>query len=352
MKLFDTTIRDGSYSLDFKWTYEDVAKIVPKIEKLGFEYIEIGHGLGLNASSAEHGFSLLSDEEYMQLAQNTLSKAKYGFFCIPSIARLGDIESAKNHGARFIRVGINVNTPELAKPYIEKAKMCGMEVMVNFMKSYAVAPKDFASASKKVVEIGADVVYLVDSAGCMLPEEIENYYAETKNILPDVRLGFHGHNNMGMAVANNIKCADLGFDFIDCTLQGLGRSIGNAPTEQLVMALVKHGYELDVDIPCLLEWGYDSIREVSDRKSLHPLDLICGYTGFHSSFLKHIYKCSKEKKVDPLRLIIEYSKKNILTLDYEELLKTADTLKIDNEENPYSFRKYFSEVFNDVYFQE
>ena len=347
MKLLDTTIRDGSYALDFKWTYEDVEKIISRTERLGFEYIEIGHGLGLNASSAEHGHSLLSDSEYMQVANKTLTKAKYGFFCIPNIARLEDLNSVKDNGASFVRIGVNVNTPELAIKYIQHAKKIGLEVMTNYMKSYAVSPKDFASSVIIACDAGSDVVYMVDSAGCMIPDEIEKYFIEYKKISNNIKLGFHGHNNLGMAVANSIKCTQLGFDFIDCSLQGLGRSIGNAPTEQLVMALLQHGYNIDMDIPCLLEWGYDCIKDVSDRKVMHPLDLICGYTGFHSSYLKYIYKCSNEKKVDPLRLIIEYTKTNILTMDYDELLKTADKLQIDTDDNPYSFRKFFSESFND-----
>lgn len=347
MKLLDTTIRDGSYSIDFKWTHEDVESIITKIQSLGFEYIEIGHGLGLNASSAEHGYSLLSDLEYMKIANRKLSKSKFGFFCIPGIARLEDLDIAKDNGVGFVRVGVNATNPDLAVPYVKKAKSLGLETMTNFMKSYAVTPDSFSDAVKIVSESGADVVYLVDSAGYMVPAEIEKYYRTVVQKNSGIQLGFHGHNNIGLAVSNSIKCADLGFDFIDCTLQGLGRSIGNAPSEQLIMALLRSGYNLDIDIPCLLEWGYDCIKDVSDRKVMHPLDLICGYTGFHSSYLKYIYKCSNEKKVDPLRLIIEYTKTNILTMDYDELLKTADKLQIDTDDNPYSFRKFFSESFND-----
>lgn len=347
MTLFDTTIRDGSYALDFKWTYEDVSKILTKVEKLGFEYIEIGHGLGLNASSAEHGYSLLSDIEYMKIAGNTLKKSKYGFFCIPGIARYDDLKIANDNGVAFVRVGVNVVTPELAIPYIREAKKLGLEVMTNFMKSYAVSPEKFAKAAQLVNDEGVDAVYIVDSAGCMIPGQLDSFYENTKSLCGNLKLGFHGHNNIGLAVANSIRCAQLGFDYIDCTLQGIGRSIGNAPTEQLVMSLMKYGYDFNIDVPCLLEWGYDSIKDVSDRSVLHPLDLVCGHTGFHSSFLKSIYKCANEKKVDPLRLIIEYTKTNILTMDYDELLKTADKLQIDTDDNPYSFRKYFSESFND-----
>ena len=109
MIILDTTIRDGSYAVDFKFSCSDVADIISKLEKLGFKYIEIGHGLGLNASSAKYGYSLHSDKEYMLVAQKILKKARFGFFCIPGIARLEDIRLAADNGVSFIRVGINAN---------------------------------------------------------------------------------------------------------------------------------------------------------------------------------------------------------------------------------------------------
>ncbi len=346
MKLFDTTIRDGSYAVDFKWTESDVKKIISKVESLGFEYIEIGHGLGLNASSKEHGESLLSDKEYMEIANATLQKSKYGFFCIPGIATFDDLKAAKDNGVSFVRVGVNADSPQKAVDYIKEAKKNNLEVMTNYMKSYVVSPEKFAEAAQMACDNGADAVYIVDSAGCMMEDDIERIFeATTKKT--DVKLGFHGHNNLGLAVSNSLKCVELGFDFIDCTFQGLGRSIGNAPAEQLIMALKKLGHCKDVDIPCLLEWGYDCIKDTTNRNPMHPLDLICGYTGFHSSFLKDIYKCSNEKKVDPMRLIIAYCEKNRVSMDHQLLNQCADSLRKDNEANPYSFRTYFSDMYND-----
>ena len=115
MKLLDTTIRDGSYAVDFKFTCDDVANIAEKSEKLGFQYIEIGHGQGLHASSPEHGISLHSDEEYMQAALKTVKNAKLGFFCIPGIARIEDLRNAKEWGVSFVRIGVNADQPQLAK---------------------------------------------------------------------------------------------------------------------------------------------------------------------------------------------------------------------------------------------
>lgn len=345
MKLLDTTIRDGSYAIDFKFTCDDVINIVKKSEKLGFEYIEIGHGQGLNASSPEHGISLHTDVEYMQAAAKTAQIAKLGF-CIPGIARLEDLHIAKEHGISFVRVGTNADQPQLAKMYVEEAKKIGLTVMVNFMKSYIVTPEQFAQHSHMAEQYGADYVYIVDSAGCMLPDELGCYYDAVREVT-QISMGFHGHDNLGLAVANSMYCAKKGFELIDCSFQGLGRSSGNAATEKLIMAMAKQGFFREMDIPRLLEYGYSALRNIVTKELEHPLDLMCGYAGFHSGYLKYIYKCCIEKEVDPLRLIMAYSAVDRKNMDYEKLCQVAEQLPLDLEENPYNFREFFSTKYSD-----
>ena len=346
MKILDTTIRDGSYAVDFKFSCDDVEEITERLEKLGIEYIEIGHGMGLNASSPQNGVSMHSDIEYMNVARRTLKNSKFGFFCIPGIARIEDLHIASENGVSFIRVGVNADQAEKAREYIVEAKRLGFTVMTNFMKSYIVTPQEFADNAVLAEEYGADYVYLVDSAGSMLPHEIGEYY-DAVRCKTNVKMGFHGHNNLGLAVSNSIYCVEKGFDLIDCSLQGLGRSLGNASTEMVVMALEKMGYKLGIDIPRLLEYGYVSLRDITTRSLQHPLDLICGYAEFHSGYLKDIYKCCNEKKVDPLRLIIAYSAIDKENMDYEKLCEIEETLPEDVENLPYKFRDYFSANFSD-----
>jgi len=347
MQILDTTIRDGSYAVDFKFSTHDVEDLVAKSQKIGIEYIEIGHGLGLNASGKEHGFALHTDEEYMKAGRKGVSTAKLGFFCIPGIARLEDIGIAKNNGMNFIRIGVTVGEWERAIPYIEACKKNSLEVFVNYMKSYTASPKEFAFASKMVRSYGADAVYLVDSAGSMSKEDIEQYLVRTREA-SDVKLGFHGHNNLGLAIENTLYCVEQGMEFVDCSFQGLGRSMGNASIEQVVMVLEKKGISTGFDIPRVLEYGYSGLRNiVVNRTLVNPLDYMCGYAGFHSSFLKDVYRCCIEKQVDPLRLIMAYSKVNQISIDYDILCEIADSLPLDIEENPYSFREYFMERYND-----
>ena len=345
-KIFDCTVRDGSYAVNFKFTRTDVKNIVSRLVRLGVQYIEIGHGQGLNASSPERGVSLYTDEEYIDAAMSVAGQdSKIGVFCIPGIARMEDLKMAREHGINFVRIGVTIDNVEKAQPYVVYAKSLGLTTMVNFMKSYSRTPERFAQGSKIAHDMGADYVYLVDSAGTMLPEDIETFYKAAVTLCPDVKLGFHGHNNMGLGVANGLKCVELGFSFVDCSFQGLGRSIGNIATEMFVMALEKkYGTEVtDMDIPRLLEYGYVVLKDISDRNLNNPLELICGYTGFHSSLLKDIYRCCCDYNVDPLRLIIAYTKIDKENVDKDKLAEVAQSLPTDNvDEHPYNFRKFFT----------
>lgn len=343
--IFDCTVRDGSYAVNFKFTRTDVKNIVARLVKLGVEYIEIGHGMGLNASSPERGISLYSDVEYIDAAKSVSGNSKIGVFCIPGIARMEDLKMAKEHGVDFLRIGVTISDVEKARPYVVEANRLGYTTMVNFMKSYANSPQEFAEASATAYEMGAEYVYLVDSAGTMLPEDIETFYNATMAVCPEVKLGFHGHNNMGMGVANALKCEELGFALVDCSFQGLGRSIGNVSTEKFVMAFAKkYGMNsISIDIPRLLEYGYVVLKDISDRTLDHPLELICGYTGFHSSFLKDIYRCCCDYNVDPLRLIMAYTQIDKLGIDKDKLAEVAKSLPTDNiDDHPYNFRKFFT----------
>lgn len=344
-KILDCTVRDGSYAVNFKFTCTDVKNIVSRLVRLGIEYIEVGHGLGLNASSPERGISLYTDEEYLDAAMSVAGDSKIGVFCIPGIARMEDLKMAKEHGASFIRIGVTIDNVEKARPYVGYAKSLGFETMVNFMKSYSRTPRRFAEGCKIAYDMGADYVYLVDSAGTMLPEDIEAFQKEAVALTPDIKLGFHGHNNMGLGVANGLQCIELGFSLVDCSFQGLGRSIGNIATEMFVMAAKKkYGTEVyDIDIPRLLEYGYVVLKDISDRDLDNPLELICGYTGFHSSFLKDIYRCCCDYNVDPLRLIMAYTNIDKENVDRKKLAEVARSLPTDNvDDHPYNFRKFFT----------
>ena len=233
--ILEVTLRDGSYLIDFQFTAEDTANIAAALDGIGFRWIEIGHGLGLNASQSGKG-TAATDEEYLDAASQALQHTKWGMFFIPGIGREEDLRLAAKYGMSFVRIGTNVTETTQAEPYIALAKELGFIVSYNAMKSYAVSPAEFGKVVAQVYVWGADIACLVDSAGSMDPDVVAAYLraAKSESASP---LGFHGHDNLSLAMANTLRAIEEGAILVDSSLQGMGRSAGNTVTEVLVAIL-------------------------------------------------------------------------------------------------------------------
>ncbi len=340
IKILDTTLRDGSYATNFSFTQEDTSNICKELQKAGIEFIELGHGVGFRGSENGFGQAKHTDEEYLKAAKSVLSDSKFGMFCIPGIAKLEDVELARKYEMDFIRIGTDVTKIPESKEFIKKAKDYGMFVTANYMKSYAIPPKTFAEKVVLSEDYGADVVYVVDSAGGMFGNDLENYYNEIRKIT-SIPLGFHGHDNLGLAISNSILAAELGFEIIDSSLQGLGRSSGNASTEVLIAALTKKGFLTGVNFRKILEIGIKHIQ-IHASKGRMPLDIVAGFTDFHSSYMPHIEKISKKFNVDPISLMIEITKIDKVDLNPKNLENIASKLPpIDvSLEEEFDFNRY------------
>lgn len=304
-KILDCTLRDGSYVIDFQFTAADTETIAQALDEAAFPYIEVGHGIGLGASEQGKNIAAATDTEYMQAAAKVVKRGKWGMFCIPGIAKLDHLRLAADHGMSFVRIGTNVTEVDSSAPFIALARNLGMEVYANFMKSYALSPEEFADLAARSSGFGAGMVYLVDSAGGMLPNEVRAYVRATHKAAPNVALGFHGHNNLGLAVANSLVCAEEGVAVVDASLQGFGRSVGNTPTEQFLSAMVRSGYEVDIDPIEAMHLGETLIRPLIDRRGISSLDIAAGQALFHTSYMPVVLGVAKRHRIDPRVLIIE-----------------------------------------------
>jgi 4-hydroxy-2-oxovalerate aldolase len=304
MLLLDTTLRDGSYVINFQFSADDTANIASELDASGVDLIEVGHGVGLGASETGQGQARESDVTYMRAAAGAVKRAKWGMFCIPGIASLDDIARCADHGMGFIRIGVSVDRVAAAEPFVRKAKAAGMNVATNFMKSYTRPPAVFAQTAKVAASFGTDYVYVVDSAGNMTPDRVRAYVQATKSAT-DISLGFHAHNNLGLANANALIALELGCDLIDASLQGMGRCTGNTVTEQFVALLTQTGRSHQYDLFRLMDTSERQVRPRLTQVGHDTVDLICGYAGFHSSYMHTIRDAALDYDVDPRRLIIE-----------------------------------------------
>lgn len=310
VRLLDCTLRDGSYAINFQFTGDDTGTLCRDLENAGVEWIEVGHGVGLCASEKGYGDAAASDLDYMEAAATALTRARWGMFCIPGIATLESLDRAADHGMGFVRIGINVEHYRQVRPFVERARQRGLFTCVNFMKSYTQPPEDFAHHAREAEAYGADLIYLVDSAGGMLPEQVAAYIDAVHARTDQLRLGFHGHNNLGMGVANALRAVELGVEFIDVSLQGLGRSAGNTPAEQFVCALMRRGVDLNIDPIALMDVAERHIRPLQTVGGVDSLDVVAGLALFHSSYMATIQKYARRYRVDPRRLIVAVCDEN------------------------------------------
>jgi 4-hydroxy-2-oxovalerate aldolase len=307
--ILDTTLRDGSYANDFQFTAGQTRALCRELEKSGVPLIEVGHGVGLNAGNTGYRSARATDEEYMRAASEACEDALWGMFCIPGIASLDDVRLAGKYGMDFIRIGTNITEVKESREFVQVAKEEDMFVTSNYMKSYARSPDIFAEKAVQSESYGADMVYIVDSAGGMLPETVKDYLFAVKENT-DIPVGFHGHDNLGLAVANSLIMADAGAFVIDTSLQGLGRSAGNSSTEKTVAVLEKKGYNTEIDFLKLLRTGQKFVSPIRSDPSQMPLDVVAGKEEFHSSHMSKIIHAAYEYDVDPAELIYEVCRKN------------------------------------------
>jgi 4-hydroxy-2-oxovalerate aldolase len=329
ISILECTIRDGSYLIDYQFTAEDTYIISAGLERAGFKFIEIGHGTGLRSSLAGMGAAAASDEEYLEAARTALSgsQAKFGMFFIPGIGKIEDLDMAARYGMGFVRIGTNVTEIDQAKPYIEQAKSLDMVVASNLMKSYAVTIEEFVKLAKKADEFGVDIITIVDSAGGMFPDEVREYVLRLKDVT-DKKIGYHGHNNLQLAVANTLEAIRCGATIVDSSLQGMGRSAGNTQTEILIMVLEKLGYDTGIDPFMAMDLGERVIKPMMNRdQGVDDMSVIAGIAQFHSSFSKIIDDAAKKFKIDPRMLIMEVSEINRITVTNELAEQTAEKIR-------------------------
>ena len=115
------------------------------------------------------------------------------------------------------------------------------------MMAHSASVEKLVEQAKLMESYGAEAVYVTDSAGALLPHEVRERIRALRQSL-NIEIGFHGHNNLSVAVANTITAIEEGATRIDGSVRCLGAGAGNAQTEVLLAVLDRMGYKLDIDL--------------------------------------------------------------------------------------------------------
>jgi 4-hydroxy 2-oxovalerate aldolase len=312
IRIVDTTLRDGSHAVRHGYTPEDVEKIAGALEKAGVYGIEISHGDGLAGHSIQYGYAASSDEDRLSAAQKVVKNSKIAVLLLPGIGTREDIKMAITCGAKIARIATHVTEADISEQHIRMSKEMGLEVMTFLMLAHMEQPEKILKQARLMQDYGADVVYVVDSAGAMVPDEVKARVRLLKDNL-DVEIGFHAHNNLGLAIGNTIAAIEEGAAVVDGTLCGLGAGAGNAPVEVLVAVLDKIGYDTGVDLYAIMDAAEDIVRpRMTQPLIIDKSALSLGYAGVYSSFLLHTFRAVEKYPVDPRDILMELGKLKVV----------------------------------------
>ncbi|AGT33790.2 4-hyroxy-2-oxovalerate aldolase [Geobacillus genomosp. 3] len=329
VKITDVTLRDGMHAVKHQFSVDDVKEIASKLDALGVSHIEVTHGDGLGGSTIQYGFSKETEEDLLRAARESIKRAKLTALLLPGIGTAEDMARAKEIGVETIRIATHCTEADISEQHMGEAKRLGLEVVGFLMMSHMVSASTLVEEAKKMESYGADVVYIVDSAGAMLPEEAgEKVSALRQALSPNVEIGFHAHHNLGLSIANSFAAIDAGADRIDCSLAGLGAGAGNTPLEVFAAAADKRGIDTGLDIYSAMDAAEDIVKPKMIRPvQIDRVSLTMGYAGVYSSFLLHAFRAAEQFGVDARDILIELGKRKVVGGQEDMIVDVALEIK-------------------------
>ncbi|TLQ41722.1 4-hydroxy-2-oxovalerate aldolase [Ruoffia tabacinasalis] len=327
LTLVEVALRDGSHVVRHQYTTEQVVSIVKGLNEAKVPYIEVSHGDGVGGSSVQYGFSKERDINLIKAAKEVSDFSKIAVLLLPGIGTVEDLKEAKEAGADMVRVATHSTEADVSAQHIRYAKNeLNMEVVGFLMMAHMASAEKLLEQAKLMESYGADVVYVTDSAGALLPHQVTERIELLVNNL-DVKVGFHAHNNLGLAVANTLAAIEAGATFIDGSARAMGAGAGNTQTEVLVAVLDKLGYNTGVDLYKMMDVAQDLVAPLIETEQIIDSDsLMLGYAGVYSSFRLFAQRSAEKFGVDSRDILNELGKIGVVGGQEDMIVDVASQL--------------------------
>ena len=324
----DSSLRDGNHAVKHSISLSQIERYCKFADDANIPIVEVGHGNGLGASSLLIGISPHSDREILSTARKNLNKSKLGVHVIPGIATINrDIDPAIQIGVDVFRIATHCTESTLSKSHIEYLKNKEKTVFGVLMMSALADTKTLVENAKNMENYGAEAIIIMDSTGTYLPSDVRERICALKNELK-CSIGFHAHDNLGLATANSLSAAEEGAKYIDACIRGFGAGAGNAHLEMIIPVLEKSGYELDINFQKVIKEADKSIEYlVKDIPISSPVNILTGLNKLFSGFEKPIIKASKLFGIEYSSLIFELGNRKLVAGQEDLILEIAKKIK-------------------------
>lgn len=329
IRITDTCLRDGSHHKRHQFSAEEARSLVAALDGSGVPVIEVAHGDGLGGSSFTYGFSHTPEQELITVAARTAKNAKIAFLMLPGVGVKDDIGIASDNGASICRIATHCTEADIAAQHFGLAREKGLETVGFLMMAHSQPPETLAKQARIMVDAGCQCVYVVDSAGALVLEQVSDRVSALVDELGgQAQVGFHGHENLGVGVANSIAAIRAGAVQIDGSTRRFGAGAGNTPVEALTGVCDKLGIRTGVDFFSIVDAAQDVVLPAMPQECLlDRLALVMGYSGVYSSFLKHASRQEERYGVPAARILARAAERKLVGGQEDQLAGIALELK-------------------------
>ena len=325
IRITDSCLRDGSHAKGHQFDEQMVRDVVSGLDSAGVPVIEVTHGDGLGGSSFNYGFSHTDERTLIAAAVEEAKQAKIAALMLPGLGTKDDISAAADLGVSVIRIATHCTEADISIQHFGLARDLGLETVGFLMMAHSQAPEVLSGQARIMVDAGCQCVYVVDSAGAMILDEVTSRVgALVAEIGADAQVGFHGHENLALGVANSIHAIRAGASQIDGSTRRFGAGAGNTPCEALAAVCAKLGIRTGIDVLRLFDVAEEVVRPVMDGEcALDRMSLIMGYAGVYSSFLRHAFRAAERYGVSGADILLECGVRRLVGGQEDEIIDIA-----------------------------
>ena len=311
VRLHDMSLRDGMHAKRHQISLNQMVEVASAMDEAGMPLIEVTHGDGLGGASVNYGFPAHTDEEYLSAVVPKMKQAKVSALLLPGIGTVDHLKMAADCGVSTIRVATHCTEADVSQQHIGMASKMGMDTVGFLMMAHMASPEKILEQAQLMVGYGANCIYATDSAGYMLPDEVSSKIGLLRAELPaNIEIGFHGHHNLGMGIANSLAAIDAGAARIDGSVAGLGAGAGNTPLEVFCAVLDRMDVETGVDLYKIMDVAEDLVVPLMDHPIRVDRDaLTLGYAGVYSSFLLFAQRAAAKYGVQARDILVELGRR-------------------------------------------
>ncbi|MEM8606877.1 MAG: 4-hydroxy-2-oxovalerate aldolase [Myxococcota bacterium] len=305
--LHDMSLRDGMHPQRHQLTPDQMVQVATALDAAGVPMIEVTHGDGLGGASVNYGFPAASDEDYLRAVVPQMKDAKVSALLLPGIGTVDHLRMAYDCGVHTIRVATHCTEADVSEQHIALGQKMGMDTVGFLMMAHMIPPDELVAQAKLMESYGANCLYITDSAGYMLPDDVTARVSRfVDELKPETEVGFHGHHNMHMGIANSLAAIEAGAHRVDGSVAGMGAGAGNTPLEVFVAVLERMGVESGVDMWKLMDIAEDIVYPLMTHKVRADRDsLTLGYAGVYSSFLLFAKRAAEKYGLKSTDILVE-----------------------------------------------